>query len=111
MPSPPGSSSPRPLAARVLGRSFAPTGGHANQNDVTGVPRWYGRASVTAAGWHVYVGADKASALSDAARLQNQQFEIVAAGLIAVLLGLMVVYRRIVRPIELLRKSVRSSRG
>ena len=97
--------------ASFLGRSFAPTGGDANQNDVTGVPRWYGRASVTAAGWHVYVGADKASALSDAARLQNQQFEIVAAGLIAVLLGLMVVYRRIVRPIELLRKSVRSSRG
>ena len=97
--------------ASSVGTSFAPTGGDANQNDVTGVPRWYGRASVTAPGWNVYVGADKASALSDAARLQDQQFEIVAVGLFAVLLGLVVVYRRVVHPIELLRTSVRSSRG
>jgi PAS domain S-box-containing protein len=49
--------------------------------------------------------------LADAARLQNQQFEIVAVGLVAVLLGLAIVYRRVVRPIESLRASVRSSRG
>jgi len=91
--------------------SFAQARGIANQTDVTGEPRWYGQAAVTVAGWKVYVGADKASALADAARLQNQQFEIVAAGLIVVLVGLMIVFRRIVRPIELLRKSVRSSRG
>jgi PAS domain S-box-containing protein len=97
--------------ASLLRTSFVQTSGIANQTDVTGEPRWYGQAIVTVAGWKVYVGADQASALADAARLQNQQFEIVAAGLIAVLLGLMVVYRRIVRPIELLRKSVRSSRG
>jgi PAS domain S-box-containing protein len=97
--------------ASLLGTSFAQAGGIANQTDVTGEPRWYGQATVTVAGWKVYVGADKASALADAARLQNQQFEIVAAGLVVVLVGLMIVYRRIVRPIELLRKSVRSSRG
>jgi PAS domain S-box-containing protein len=97
--------------ASLVGTSFAPTNGTANQNDVTGEPRWYGKAIVTVAGWKVYVGADKAGALADAARLQNQQFEIVAVGLIAVLLGLAVVYRRVVRPIEQLRESVRSSRG
>jgi PAS domain S-box-containing protein len=97
--------------ASLVGTSFAPTSGSANQNDVTGEPRWYGHAMVAAAGWNVYVGADKAGALADAARLQNQQFEIVAAGLIVVLLGLIVIYRRIVRPIERLRTSVRSSRG
>ncbi len=97
--------------ASLVGTSFAQAGGIANQTDVVGEPRWYGQATVTVAGWKVFVGADKASALADAARLQNQQFEIVAAGLIVVLVGLMVVFRRIVRPIELLRKSVRSSRG
>ena len=96
--------------ASLPGTAFAQTIGSANQNDVTGEPRWYGQSMVTA-GWKVYVGADKVAALADAARLQNQQFEIVAAGLIVVLVGLMLVYRRIVRPIEMLRTSVRSSRG
>ena len=97
--------------ASLDGTSFAQTIGSANQSDVTGKPRWYGQATVTMAGWKVYVGADQAGALAEAARLQDQQFEIVAASLVVVLLGLMVVYRRVVRPIELLRKSVRSSRG
>jgi PAS domain S-box-containing protein len=97
--------------ASLLGTSFAPPIGGADQKDVTGELRWYGQAMVTGAGWKLYVGADKAGALAEAARLQNQQLEIVAAGLIAVLLGLMVVYRRVVRPIELLRKSVRAARG
>jgi PAS domain S-box-containing protein len=97
--------------ATLPGTAFAQTIGSANQDDVTGEPRWYGQAMVTVSGWKVYVGADKAAALADAARLQNQQFQIVAAGLIVVLVGLLIVYRRIVRPIELLRRSVRSSRG
>jgi PAS domain S-box-containing protein len=97
--------------AKIGGTPFAQSSGGPDRNDVTGTARWYGQATVPVAGWKVYVGADKASALADAARLQNQQFEIVAAGLILVLVGLMVVFRRIVRPIELLRKSVRASRG
>ncbi len=97
--------------ASLRGTPFAQAGGNLDRNDVTGKARWYGEAAVIGAGWKVYVGADKASALADAARLQNQQFEIVAVGLVAVLLGLAVVYRRVVRPIERLRASVRSSRG
>src|ERR1700682_3063319 len=97
--------------ATLLGTPFAQTAGSTDRNDVAGVVRWYGQSTVSAAGWRVYVGADKAGALSDAARLENQQFAIVGAGLLAVLLGLLVVYRRVVRPIEQLRASVRSSRG
>jgi PAS domain S-box-containing protein len=97
--------------ASLRGTSFTESGGNPERNDVTGTARWYGQAVVTGVGWTVYVGADKAGALADAARLQNQQFEIVAVGLAAVLLGLAIVYRRVVRPIERLRASVRSSRG
>jgi PAS domain S-box-containing protein len=97
--------------ASLLGTPFAQTGGSPDRSDVAGEPRWYGQAAVTAAGWKVFVGADKAAALADAAGLQNQQLEIVAVGLVAVLLGLAFVYRRVVRPIERLRASVRSSRG
>jgi PAS domain S-box-containing protein len=97
--------------ARLQGTPFAQSGATPDRNDVTGRPRWYGQAVVTGSGWKVFVGADKAGALADAARLQNQQFEIVAVGLVAVLLGLAIVYRRVVRPIESLRASVRSSRG
>jgi PAS domain S-box-containing protein len=96
--------------AGLAGTPFVQSSGP-DRNDVGGTARWYGQAVVKVAGWKVYVGADKASALADAARLQNQQFEIVAVGLVAVLLGLAVVYRRVVRPIERLRASVRSSRG
>jgi PAS domain S-box-containing protein len=97
--------------AKVGGTPFAQSSGFPERNDVTGTARWYGQAVVNVAGWKVYVGADKAAALADAARLQMQQFEIVAVGLLAVLVGLMVVYRRVVHPIEQLRASVRSSRG
>ncbi|HXN78528.1 MAG TPA: ATP-binding protein [Candidatus Dormibacteraeota bacterium] len=97
--------------AGLLGTPFAQSRGVTDRNDVSGTARWYGQAVVEVPGWTVYAGADKAAALADAARLQNQQFEIVAVGLLAVLLGLAVVYRRVVRPIERLRASVRSSRG
>jgi PAS domain S-box-containing protein len=52
-----------------------------------------------------------AAALADAARLQNEQLAITAAGVIAVLLAVYIVYRRVAKPIERLSESVRSSRG
>jgi PAS domain S-box-containing protein len=104
-------SSAKWTGATIKSTPFSQTTNVTDRNDVDGTERWYGQATVKTAGWTVYVGADKAAALSDAARLQNRQFEIVAAGLIAVLLGLLVAYRRVVRPIERLRASVRSSRG
>jgi PAS domain S-box-containing protein len=97
--------------AGLAGTPFARASGVPDRNDVSGTARWYGEGVVDVAGWKVYVGADKAAALADAARVQNQLFEIVAVGLLAVLLGLAVIYRRVVSPIERLRASVRSSRG
>ncbi|MHB8688890.1 MAG: ATP-binding protein [Candidatus Dormibacteraceae bacterium] len=97
--------------ATLRGTSFAQTAGTADSNDLSGTPRWYGQAIAVTPGWKVYVGADKAGALADAARLQNQQFGIVAAGLAVVLVGLLLGYRRVAQPMERLRASVRSSRG
>jgi PAS domain S-box-containing protein len=94
------------IGATIDGTPFATATDLVDRNDVNGTPRWYGQASVNAAGWKVYAGADKAVALTDAARLQNQQLEIVGAGVVAVLLALLVVYRRVVRPIEQLSERV-----
>jgi hypothetical protein len=94
------------IGAAIDGTPFAAASDPVDRNDVNGTPRWYGQASVNAAGWKVYAGADKAVALTDAARLQNQQLEIVGAGVFAVLLALLVVYRRVVRPIEQLSERV-----
>jgi PAS domain S-box-containing protein len=94
------------IGAAIDGTPFAAASDPVDRSDVDGMPRWYGQASVNAAGWKVNVGADKAVALADAARLQNQQLEIVGAGVVAVLLALLVVYRRVVRPIEQLSERV-----
>jgi PAS domain S-box-containing protein len=97
--------------ATLKGTPFALAADTTERNDLGGTPRWYGQGVVVTPGWKVYVGADKAAALADAARLQNQQFEIVAVGLVVVLLGLLLVYRRVAQPMERLRAAVRSSRG
>lgn len=94
------------IGAGIDGTPFAAASDPVDRSDVGGKPRWYGQAIVNAAGWKVYAGADKVVALSDAARLQNQQLEIVGAGVVAVLLALLVVYRRVVRPIEQLSERV-----
>ena len=96
--------------ATLLGTPFANAADPVVRPDVEGRPRWYGQANVDMGGWKVYVGADEAAALADAAHLQSQQLEIVGIGVAAVLLALFVVYRRVARPIEKLSVSVRSSR-
>jgi PAS domain S-box-containing protein len=90
--------------AKLAGTPFA------SSTDVDGKPRWYAAANVDGAGWKVYVGADQAAALASVVGLQNGQLAITAAGVIAVLLAVFIVYRRVAKPIEQLSESVRSSR-
>jgi len=97
--------------ARLSGTSFPQSGSSTDMTDVGGVERWYGQARVTNSGWTVYVGANKAAALADSIGLQVEELEVVGAGIVAVLLALLVVYRRVARPIAALSSSVRSSRG
>ena len=91
--------------AKLAGTPFA------SATDVDGKARWYAETNVDGAGWKVYVGADPTAALGDAAGLQNEQLLITGAGVIAVLIAVFIVYRRVARPIELLSQSVRSSSG
>ena len=96
--------------APLSGTPFARAADPVERSDVAGTVRWYGQASVKAAAWIVYVGADKGAALADAQPLWTQEVEVVAAGAAFVLLALLITYRRVVKPIELLRRSVRLSR-
>jgi PAS domain S-box-containing protein len=97
--------------ARVANTPFGQASDPVDRGDVTGKQRWYSEADVVGAGWKVYVGADQAAALADAARLQNEQLAITGGGVIAVLLAVYIVYRRVATPIERLSEYVRSSRG
>jgi PAS domain S-box-containing protein len=103
--------SARWTGATLAGTPFATATDPVNRNDVEGKPRWYAVSNVDGAGWKVYVGADQAAALATAAGLQNEQLLITGAGVIAVLLAVFIVYRRIAQPMARLSESVRSSGG
>jgi PAS domain S-box-containing protein len=77
--------------------------------DVTGLRRVYGQASVDAQGWRLFAGADRSAALSAGRRLAQRQTIISAIGLLAGLLGTLLVYRRITRPIARLRAAVQGA--
>src|SRR6202171_1590431 len=97
--------------AKVANTAFGQASDPIDRRDVEGKPRWYSEADVAGAGWKVYVGADQASALAAAAGLRNEQLAVTAAGVIAVLLAVFIVYRRVAKPIEQLSHSVRASRA
>src|SRR5258708_324171 len=96
--------------AKLGGTPFASASDPVDRSDVEGKARWYALANVDGAGWKVYVGADQAAALANAVGLQNEQLTITGAGVIAVLIAVFIVYRRVAKPIERLSESVRSSR-
>jgi PAS domain S-box-containing protein len=81
----------------------------AGRPDVAGTPRWYGEVDVAATGWKVYVGAEQATALAATGRYERQAVGIIFFGALAVLSGLLLVYRRVVRPVVSLSAAVRSS--
>jgi len=89
--------------------AFAGAAGGMDRADLDGIARWYGEASGPS-GWKVYVGADRATALANAAPLQERQLGVIAAGLIVVLLAMFVAYRQVARPITALSAAVRVSR-
>ena len=101
--------------ASVAGTPFAASTDLVERNDVAGTPRWYGEStvpsSIPSSGWKVYVGADRAVAMTAASRLQLQEFGIIAFGVLLTLLALGFVYRRVAQPVTSLSSAVRSSRG
>jgi PAS domain S-box-containing protein len=96
---------------KIANTSFRPAAGPFDAADVDGLERWYSSAKVRGTGWTVYVGADKAAALAGATGPQAEELAVVGGGVLAVLLALFFVYRRVARPIAALSKAVRSSSG
>jgi PAS domain S-box-containing protein len=97
--------------ASLAGTPFAAASDPVDRADVTGTRRWYGESTVPSLGWRVYVGADQAAALTAASRLQQQEFAIIAFGVLLTLLALALVYRQVAQPVAALSTAVRSSRG
>jgi two-component system cell cycle sensor histidine kinase/response regulator CckA len=77
--------------------------------DLDGTVRLFQHATVPGVGWTFYVGIDKTQAVAAGKRLEERQLEIIIFGLLATLLGALLVYRRVVRPIERLGAAVRTS--
>jgi signal transduction histidine kinase len=80
-----------------------------DHSDVQGTTRVYGGATVAGLGWHVFAGANHADALATARRLTNREVAVTGVGLVALLLALLVSYRRLVRPLRRLSAGVRAA--
>ena len=104
-------SSAKWTGQKLEGTPFSRASNAVDRSDVEGKPRWYAVANVEGAGWQVFVGADQAAALANASALQNGQLVITGIGVLAVLIAVLIVYRRIAKPIEQLSDAVRSSTG
>jgi PAS domain S-box-containing protein len=92
-----------PLPARFDGRSSG------TFRDLDGTMRIYRTASVAGPHWRVYVGANERDVLANARSLALRQLEIIAAGLVLMLTGLWIVYRRVGRPVTALAAAVQTT--
>jgi PAS domain S-box-containing protein len=98
------------VGRNIANSRFATATDAADRTDLDGTARLYGE-SAGPSGWKVYAGADKTTALANAATLQKRQLGIIGVGLLAVLIAVFMAYRQVVRPITALSTAVRASRG
>jgi hypothetical protein len=101
-------ASSRWIGSSLEGTPFA-RGDSGTLRDLDGTKRIYATSSVAGLGWHVFVGADEAAVLADARALARRQLEIIVAGLVLMLAGLALVYRRVGRPVARLADAVRAT--
>jgi two-component system cell cycle sensor histidine kinase/response regulator CckA len=94
--------------ASISGTAFARANG-SERHDLSGTPRLYEETTVPGVGWRFYAGEDKATAFGAGHRLERRQLNIILAGLAAVILGTLFVYRRLALPIQRLAQEVRSA--
>ena len=91
------------------GRSLAAS--NASSPDLNGTNRLYGSSITNTAGWHVYVGADEAEALTAADTSANRFLVIIVVGVGAMTIVVFVVYRRVAEPVRRLSLAMRPSSG
>ena len=97
------------IGAKTSGTPFAAVTDRANRPDLNGTPRIYGPTTITAAGWHLFVGADESGALSAADLASNRALAIIVAGVAVMLLAAFVVYRRVAQPVRQLSLAMRGA--
>jgi PAS domain S-box-containing protein len=92
----------------IDGTSFANTAG-STRPDLDKTTRVYGVATAGVRGWQVFAGAEQSAVLASATSLFQRQLLVIAIGLLAILIGSLFVYRRVVGPIHALNRSIRAA--
>jgi signal transduction histidine kinase/ActR/RegA family two-component response regulator len=93
-----------PLAAGAL-----PPRGGGEHRDVGGTDRIYRQVAVPGVDWRFYVGEDEHAALAAGTSLRDRELWIIFAGVLAVVIAALVIYRRVAVPIKRLGAAVRAS--
>ena len=95
----------RSVGSQLAGMPFTQSRGM-ERSDLEGKTRYYSGSSIPGPQWRVYVGEEKAAVLASAGRLERTQLTVVLVSLVAVLVGALVVYRRVAEPIKEMSASV-----
>jgi PAS domain S-box-containing protein len=93
----------------LSGTSLTSKSGPAENRDVDGVARLYGRSAVGSTTWLVLAGADRSAALATADQFSNRSLTIILAGVAVMLVTAFVVFRRIAEPVRRLSQVMRGS--
>ncbi|MDQ2913866.1 MAG: response regulator [Chloroflexota bacterium] len=101
-------NSTRWVGASLEGTAFGASAGQAEALDVDGVRRLYAQAPVAGHDWKLYAGVDVGLALASVSDLTAQNLWINVVRLLVLLIGTLVVYRLITKPIRDLSRSVRA---
>ncbi|HEY6203261.1 MAG TPA: PAS domain S-box protein [Candidatus Limnocylindria bacterium] len=89
----------------IEGTAFA-NASQSTRLDLDGATRVYGEATAGARGWKVYAGAEEREVAASADSLFSQELVVIAVGLVAILVGTLFVYRRVVGPLTALSRAV-----
>jgi PAS domain S-box-containing protein len=101
--------SPRWMGVSLVGSPFAPGDGQGDGLGVDGARRIYAHTAVAGHDWILYAGVDRALALASVAAPLGQDLWINTARLLVLLVGTLIVYRLITKPIRDLSRAVRAA--
>ena len=82
----------------------------AEWRDLDGVSRFYAHIPAPKAGWNIYVGEHKSSALASVSQLRARQLKLMGIGMLLFLLAEALIYRKVASPIRRLSGAVRAAR-
>jgi PAS domain S-box-containing protein len=99
-------NSPAWIGSSLKGTSFAVANAPLIHADLDGTVRVYGRAAIPILNWTVYSGIPEANVLASTDALLGPDVAVLIAGVLALAIAVVVVSRRITRPIQKLSAAV-----